>query len=40
MKTVKCEHCKSKEVRVVQGYALAVAFQCIKCNKYFVKGAK
>lgn len=40
MKTIKCPHCGSKEITVLQGYALAVACKCIKCRKLFVKEGK
>lgn len=40
MKTVKCPECKSTEVTVLQGYALAIACKCLRCRKLFVKEVK
>lgn len=40
MKVIKCPNCKSKEVVVVQGYALAVQLKCKECRFLFVKGVK
>ena len=40
MKIVKCPHCKSKEIKVITGYAMAVHFRCKQCNKYFVMAKK
>lgn len=44
MKTIKCPHCGSKEITVLQGYALGLAldlvYKCIKCRKLFVREVK
>ena len=40
MKTVKCPECKSTEIAVLKGYALAIACKRLKCRKLFVKGVK
>ena len=39
-KTVKCPNCKSTNVIVVQGYALAVQYQCKVCRESFVREVK
>ena len=40
MKTIKCPYCGSKEITVLQGYALGLACKCIKCRKLFVREVK
>ncbi|ANM46680.1 hypothetical protein [Lactococcus phage D4410] len=40
MKTIKCPHCGSKEIIVLQGFALGLACKCIKCRRLFVREAK
>lgn len=40
MKIIKCPHCGSTNVIVVQSYVLAVQLQCKECRESFVKEAK
>lgn len=39
-KVVKCPNCKDTNVFVVQGYALAVQYQCKECRESFVREVK
>lgn len=41
-KFIKCPHCGTKNIKVAQGYAHAVTYQCnsLKCHKQFTKEFK